>query len=169
MAVTCLLGCPYESPIALDESPQLNIDENLIGNWEALVLKPSYDQYPVKEKVGISFSRRNNVEYDFAISGNIHELSPYTCFAHDTIRGTAFISDISGFTFLNIRIRERVFIAELKNENGHYSIMALAEHFTSVFARKSKDLRAAVCLHYKINPHPFYDEFFVLKDLQKID
>ena len=34
-----LTGCPYQSPYKIDSEPQLAIDNNLIGNWNGMVVE----------------------------------------------------------------------------------------------------------------------------------
>ena len=91
-----LWGCPYDSPYGIDATAQENIDENLLGSWATLVSKPTYDQQHVEDPVKIIFSKNTDLEYNIAITGYIGELKPYHVITNDTIKGTAYISTVSG-------------------------------------------------------------------------
>jgi hypothetical protein len=164
-----LCGCPYESPYAIDQEPQQNIDENLIGKWVALVPKPSDDKHYKEDPVEIIFSKRTDMEYDIAITGYINELKPYNVIAYDSIKGTAFISSIGKYQFLNATIYGKVYIAELKQNADGISIIPLSEHFTAKYVKSSEALKAAIEFHYRTRPMPTYDDWFVLKNLQKVN
>jgi hypothetical protein len=166
-AVLC--GCPYESPYAIDDEPQQNIDENLVGKWAAFVPKPSDDKHFKEDPVKIIFSKRTDMEYDIAITGYIEELKPYRVIVNDTIKGTAFISSIGKTQFLNATIYGKVYIAELKQTANGFSIISLSEHFTAKYIKSSKALRSAIEFHYRSRPVPIYDDWFVLKNLQKVN
>jgi hypothetical protein len=166
-AVLC--GCPYESPYAIDEAPQQNIDENLLGKWAAFVPKPSDDKHYREDPVKIIFSKRTDMEYDFAITGYINELKPYKVILNDSIKGVAFISTIGKNQFLNATIYGKVYIAALKQDANGLSIFSLSEHFTAKYIKSSKALKEAIEFHYRTRPIPIYDDWFVLKNLQKVN
>lgn len=166
LAVT-LCGCPYDSPYNLDETPQENIDESLIGTWQAIVAKPSDDTHHIEDSITIIFEKRTDKEYDFAITKNINELKPYQVIVNDSIKGIAYISTLAGKRFLNAFIRGKVYLAELVVENNNVSIYPLAEHFTSKYIKNSRELRTAVEFHYKMRLRPGYDQAFALKNLHK--
>lgn len=168
LAIT-LYGCPYESPYAIDEAPQQNIDENLVGKWAAFVPKPSDDKHYREDPVKIIFSKRTDMEYDFAITGYIDELKPYKVILNGSIKGVAFISTIGKNQFLNATIYGKVYIAELKQDTNSITIISLAEHFTAKYSKSSQALRAAIEFHYRTRPIPTYDVWFVLKNLQRVN
>ena len=167
---TFLCGCPYCSPFNLDETPLLNIDEDLVGNWitSPANLKTS-SNYLDQKNVIIIFKKRTDMEYDVAITGYIHELRPYHLIHNDTINGTAYLSAIANRRFLNTFISGKVYISEIIKTNQTISILPLAEYFTSKLIKNSKELRSAVEFHYKVVLKPGYDHAFSLQNLQKIN
>jgi hypothetical protein len=164
-----LWGCPYDSPYGIDATAQENIDESLLGSWATFVAKPAYDQQHMEDPVKIIFSRNTDQEYNIAITGYIDELKPYHVITNDTIKGTAFISTVSNRQFLNSFIKGRTYIAEVKRANDNLSILCLAEKFTVRFIKNSKDLRREVEFHCKFDAAPSYDDFFVAKNLKKVN
>jgi hypothetical protein len=164
---TFLYGCPYDSPYNLDETPQQSIDEQLLGSWTALPGSSGYNGYKQLEKIKICFNKRTEMDYDFLITGAISDLKPYHVITNDTIRGTAYLSTISGRQFLNAYITGKVYIAELVKDSSSFSIMPLAEYFTSKLIKNSKELRTAVEFHYKVRPTPGYDPIFCVRKLRK--
>jgi hypothetical protein len=109
------------------------------------------------------------MEYDIAITGYIDELKPYKVIANDSIKGTAFISSIGKNQFLNATIYGKVYIAELKQDANSLSIISLSEHFTAKYIKSSQALKTAIGFHYRTRPMPTYDDWFVLKNLQKVN
>lgn len=164
---TVLTGCPYDSPYNIDPEPMVAIDEALLGKWGALVEKPGDDQHFREDTVQIIFEKRTDMEYDIAITGYIDELKPYHIIVNDTIKGTAYLSDVAGKQFLNTFIHGKVYIAEVKKNKSGVSILPLAEAFTSKLIKNSKELRTAIEFHCKIRLVPGYDQQFCLKNLQK--
>ena len=167
--VAALCGCPYYSPYSIDKEPQQNIDETLIGKWAMFVTKPGDDKQLKEEPVKIIFDKKNDREYTITLTGYIDELRPYHVVVDDSVKGTAFISSVLGKQFLNVFIYRRVFVAEIKNENKVLSILFLAENFTSKFVKNSLGLRTALGFHYKTRVTPSYDEYFLMKNLQKVN
>ncbi|WP_301921259.1 hypothetical protein [Ferruginibacter sp.] len=164
-----LWGCPYDSAYGIDETALENIDENLLGSWATFVSKPTYDQQHVEDPVKIIFSKNTDLEYNIAITGYIDELKPYHVITNDTIKGTAYISTVSGKQFLNSFIKGRMYIAEIKRDKNNISILCLAESFTVKFIKNSKELRKEIEFYYKVAATPRYDDFFVAKNLQKVN
>lgn len=164
-----LMGCPYDSPYNLDETPQQNIDESLLGSWATFVKKSGNAAHSKEDPVKIILSKRSDVDYDIAITGYIEELKPYHVITNDTIKGTGYLSDLSGKQFLNAYIHGKVYIAEVKREIGSISILPLSEYFTSRLVKNSRELRTAVEFHYKVKLSPGYDPFFSLKKLQRVN
>ena len=164
-----LWGCPYESPYALDLEPQQPIDENLLGKWATMVKRPSYEGQTLEAPVKIIFEPKSETEYRVLITGYIHELKPLGVVEADTIRGSAYLSQLDNRRFLNIIVQGRVYIAELQQTQHAISLLALAEQFTSKFIRSCSDLRRTVGIHYRTRPVPVYDEWFQLKNMQKVN
>ena len=169
IVIIILWGCPYDSRYGIDATAQENIDDYLLGSWATLVSKPANDQEHKEDPVKIIFSKNTDLEYDIAITGYLGELKPYRVVTNDTIKGTAFISTVAGKQFLNSFIKGKTYIAEIKKDNNSLSILCLAEHFTVKFIKSSNDLRKAVEFHYKVANIPMYDDFFVLKNLKKVN
>lgn len=164
-----LCGCPYDSPYNLDQEPAQNIDESLLGKWATFVKKSGNAPSSKEEPVKVIFSKRTDVDYDIAITGYIDELKPYHLIVNDSIKGTGYLSDVAGKQFLNAYIHGRVYIAEIKKDNGTISILPLSEYFTSKLIKTSKELRNAVEYHYRIKLTPAHDAMFCLKNLQKVN
>lgn len=164
-----LCGCPYDSPYNLDQEPLQNIDESLLGKWATFVKKSGNAPGSKEEPVKIIFSKRNDAEYDIAITGYIDELKPYHAVANDSIKGTGYLSDVAGKQFLNAYIHGKVYIAEITKDKGTIAILPLSEYFTSKLIKNSKELRIAVEYHYRIKLTPGYDAMFCLKNLQKVN
>lgn len=164
-----LWGCPYESPYAIDTTAQQPIDESLLGKWASLVPRPSDDQHNSEEPVKIIFEKRTDMEYDVAITGYLDELRRSRFVTNDTIKGTAFLSVIDNRQFLNTFIRGKIYIAEVKQKDNTLDILTLAEHFTAKFIKNSEALRTAVSVHYKTRSAPVYDDWFLAKNMQRIN
>ena len=164
-----LWGCPYDSPYGIDKTATEDIDESLLGSWSGLVLKPSNEGQYKEDTVKIVFSKNTDMEYNIAITGFINELKLYHVITNDTIKGTAFISIAAKRQFLNAFVKGKMYIAEIKRDNNSLSILCLAEHFTSKYIKSSIELRQAVEFHYRIAATISYDEYFILKKLQKTD
>jgi hypothetical protein len=164
-----LWGCPYESPFGIDKEPQQNIDEDLVGKWAAFVPRPSYENDYKEAPVKIIFTKNTDMEYNVAITGYIDELKNFRVIENDTIKGTAYLSLVDSRFFLNTLIKGKTYIAEVKKEGNTLSILSLAEHFTNKYIKNNTELRMAISIHYKTRPTPMYDEWFVLKNLQKVN
>jgi hypothetical protein len=168
-SIIFLYGCPWHSPYAIDKEPRQYIDESLLGKWAAMVARPAYEGQSREEPVKIIFDKKSDMEYDVAITGYISELKPYRVVTDDTIKATAFISTVNNREFLNALVYGHFFIAEIVKENNNISILALSEQFTNKFVKSSDVLRTAIEVHYKTKARPGYDEWFVLKNLQKVN
>ncbi len=164
-----LWGCPYDSAYSIDEEPQQPLDESLLGKWATFVTRPTYVNEYTEAPVKIIFDKRTEKEYDVAITGYIDELKRYRVSENDTIKGTAFLSVIDKRYFLNAFIKGKVYIAEVKKQGNSLDILTLAEHFTSKYVKNSDGLRTAIGYHYRTRSSPMYDDFFVLKNLQKVN
>lgn len=164
-----LWGCPYDSPYGIDKTATEDIDESLLGSWAGIVSKPFNDGQYKEDTVKIIFSKNTDLEYNIAITGYINELKPYHVITNDSIKGTAFVSIVAKKQFLNAFIKGKMYIAEIKRDNNSLSILCLAEHFTSKYIKSSTELRQAVEFHYKIAGTVSYDDYFILKKLQKVE
>jgi hypothetical protein len=163
-----LCGCPFDSPYAIDEQPQMAIDESLLGNWATMVPRPGDDKHYIEQPVKIIFAKKADDEYHVYITGYLNELKRTNMLNQDTIRGTAFLSAIANRRFLNTNIYGKTYLAELIQHDNKISIRCLSEHFTAKFIKNSTSLKEALKFHYNTRPKPLYDDWFVANDLQKV-
>ena len=161
-----LCSCPYSSPYQLDESPGIDVENELMGNWAAIVKKPGSGK---EEPIKLILSKKSDTEYNIAFTGNLDELKPFKLVYKDSVTGTAFMSTVGGNQFLNITIKGTTYIVELKLKNGKLSLLPLAEHFTSKMVQNNSELRNCVEFHYKTRVHPIYDDDFCLKEMVKVN
>ena len=161
-----LCGCPYSSAYKLDETPNIYVEDILIGNWACFVKKPGINK---EEPVKMVLSKKNDTEYNIAFTGYLEELKPFRIISNDSIMGTAYMSTLLGRQFLNIEIKSRVYIAEMKFDNNKLSVLPMAEHFTSRMIMSSFALRGMLEFHYKTHTHPMYDADFCLWDMVKVN
>lgn len=167
--VIFLYGCPYSSPYSIDAEPQQYIDEGLLGKWATMVQRPSYEGHYREAPVKVIFEKRTEMEYDIAITGYINELKPFRVIENDTIKGTGFLSTVNNRILLNSFIGGRYYIAEVIKDKNNVSILALAEQFTNKYVKSSAVLRSTIDVHYHTRVNPSYDDWFVLKNLQKVN
>lgn len=59
LLATSLCGCPFNSPYNLNEKPEQNIDESLLGNWSAIIEKTLDNNHANRDPVTIDFSKKN--------------------------------------------------------------------------------------------------------------
>jgi hypothetical protein len=163
-----LCGCPFDSPYAIDEQPQIAIDESLIGSWATMVPRPTDDKHTNEQPVKIIFSKKADDEYFVHITGYLNELKHTKLLNQDTIRATAYLSEVGNHRFLNTRIYGKTYLAELIQENNKLSIRCLSEHFTAKFIKSSASLKEALKFHYHTRPKPLYDDWFVANSLQRV-
>jgi hypothetical protein len=166
LLTTLLCSCPYSSPYQLDESPNIYVEDDLLGSWATFVKKPvSGKEEPVK----LILTKKNETEYNIAFTGRIDELRPFKLVAKDSVSGTAFMSTAAGRQFLNITIKGTNYIAELKLKDGALSLLPLVEHFTGKMIQNNADLRNCVEFHYRTRVHAMYDDQFCLRDMVKVN
>ncbi|MGC4101251.1 hypothetical protein [Ferruginibacter sp.] len=163
---TLLCSCPYSSPYQLDETPNIYVEEDLLGSWATFVKKPVSGR---EETVKLILSKKTDTEYNIVFTGNIEELKPFKLIKQDSISGTAFMSTVAGRQFLNISVKGLNYIAELKFKDGNLSLLPLVEHFTGKMIQNNSELRNSVEFHYKTRVHALYDDDFCLKDMVKIN
>ncbi|MBS1511182.1 MAG: hypothetical protein JST86_10090 [Bacteroidetes bacterium] len=162
---TLLCSCPYSSPYQLDETPDIYIEDAMLGSWSTTVKKPTSGK---EELVTMTLSKRTDTEYNIAFTGNLGELKPFQLVVHDSVTGTAFMSTVVGKQFLNINIKGLNYIAELKYNGTTLSLLPLVEHFTAKLVQNNSELRHCVELHYKTRVNALYDDDFCLKDMVKV-
>ena len=161
-----LCACPYSSAYYLDETPNIYVEDALVGKWIAFVKKPNSTR---EEAVYCSLEKKNDTEYNISFSGNLDALRPYKYITSDSLAGTAFMSTVDSRQFLNIRINSRVYIAELEFKDDRLSLMPLAESFTAKMIFNSAALRKSVEVHYKTRVHPTLDDDFCLRNMVKVN
>ena len=161
-----LCACPYSSAYYLDETPNIYVEEALMGKWIAFVKKPNSNR---EEAVYLNLTKKTDTEYNISFSGNIDELRPYKHIASDSLAGRAFVSTVDGKQFLNISINSRVYIAELDFKDDKLSLLPLAECYTAKMIFTSEALRKSVEVHYKTRIHPVIDDDFCLRDMVKVN
>jgi hypothetical protein len=150
----------------LDETPAIYVDDMLTGAWATTVMKNGSGR---AEPVKMIIAKRSETEYDIFFTGAIDELRPFRLVQKDTIRGIAFVSQLAHTQFLNITIKSRTYIAELKTNAGKLSVLPLSDHFTSKMILSNESLRACVEFHYKRYANPVYDDEFCLRDMVKVN
>jgi hypothetical protein len=160
-----LCSCPYSSAYYLDESPNIYIEEALLGKWLTFIKTPGNNS---EKAVYLTLSKKTDTEYNIAFEGNIEELRPYKFITSDSLAGTAFMSTVGDRQFFNIKINSRVYIAEMDFTGDKLSLLPLAEHFTAKMIFNSSALRNSVDIHYKTRAKPVLDEEFCLRDMVKI-
>jgi len=159
-----LCACPYSSAYYLDETPNIYVEDALVGKWIAFVKKPNSTR---EEAVYCNLEKKNDTEYNISFSGKLDELRPYKYITSDSLAGTAFVSSVNNRQFLNIRINSRVYIAELELKDDKLSLLPLAECFTAKMIFNSAALRKSVEVHYKTRVHPTLDDDFCLRNMVK--
>lgn len=161
-----LCGCPYSSSYSIDETATIYVEDALLGKWATFVKKSnSYKEEPVK----MILSKKSDTEYNIAFTGYIDELKRFGMVQSDSITGTAFMSTVGKYQFLNITIKNKIYIAQLVVKNETVSLLPLVEHFTAKIVHNSSGLRTAVDYHYKMRVHPLVDEEFCLRDMVRVN
>ena len=161
-----LCSCPYSSIYKLDDNPNIYVENVLLGKWATFVKRPGTEK---EEPVKMILSKKNDTEYNIAFIGYSNELRPYRVVTADSVLGTAFMSTVNGKQFLNINIKSKIYIAELKYEDEKLSLLPLVEHFTAKMIFNNTALRNSVEFHYKTRVHPMFDEDFCLKGMVKVN
>lgn len=163
---TLLCSCPYSSPHSIDEQPGIYVEEVLIGNWATMVKRPGTNR---EEPVKMILTKRTDTEYNIAFTGSLEEFRRYNLITADSIIGTAFMSIVGENQFLNINVKSRIYIAELKLKNDKLSLLPLVEHFTGKMIKNSAALRNSIDFHYKSRVHAMLDQDFCLRDMVKVN
>ncbi len=161
-----LCSCPYSSPYKLDDNPYINVDDLFLGKWATFINKEGAGK---EEPIKLILSKKTETEYNIVLTGYLDELKSFDVMKSDSVKGTAFMSEIGDKQFLNITIKTRVYIAELKYKEDKLSLLPLVEHFTSKMIFNNTALRNSVAFHYKTRLHPMYDDSFCLKDMVRVN
>jgi hypothetical protein len=163
---TLLCGCPYSSPYAIDESSTIYVEDNLLGKWATFVKKPGFEK---EEPVKVILGKKTDTEYTIAFTGYLDEIKRFGVVHSDSVTGTAFMSTVGKYQFLNINIKNKIYIAQFVVKDETISILPLVEHFTAKMVQNAQGLRTAVDYHYKMRVHPMVDEEFCLKDMVRVN
>ncbi len=161
-----LCSCPYSSAYTLDETPNIYVEEALIGKWSTFVKRPNSTR---QDPLTLTLSKRTDTEYNISFTGYLDDFRPLKIVSSDSINGTAFMSTLNGMQFLNIKINSRIFIAELILKNDNLTLLPLSDHFTNKMIFNSEALRNSVDVHYKTRVHPVLDDDFCLRDMVKVN
>jgi hypothetical protein len=161
-----LCGCPYSSSYSIDDTPTIYVEDGLLGKWATFVKKPGFNK---EEPVKMVLTKKNDTEYNIAFTGYLDELKRFGVVQSDSISGTAFMSTVGKYQFLNITIKNKIYIAQLVVKDESLSLLPLVEHFTAKMVHNNIGLRTAVDYHYKMRVHPLVDEDFCLRDLVRVN
>jgi hypothetical protein len=161
-----LCGCPYSSIYSIDESPTIYVEDVLLGKWATYVKKPGFNK---EEPVKMILTKKSDIEYNIAFTGYLDELKRFGVVSSDSINGTAFMSTVGKYQFLNINIKNKIYIAQLVVKDETISLLPLVEHFTAKMVHNNTGLRTAVDYHYKMRVHPLVDEEFCLRDMVRVN
>lgn len=161
-----LCSCPYSSAYYLDETPNIYVEDALLGKWITFIKKPGSSS---EKAVYLNLSKKTDTEYNISFAGDLDDLRPYKFITSDSLAGTAFMSTVDNRQFFNININSRIYIAELDFKNDKLSLLPLAESFTAKMIFTSEALRKSVEVHYKTRVHPLLDDDFCLHDMVKIN
>ena len=164
---TLLCSCPYSSQYKLDETPNIYVEDNLLGSWACFVKKQATGK---DDPVKMILSKKTDTEYNIVFTGRIDELKIFRVVNKDSIIGSAFMSTAAGKQFLNINIKGNYYLAELKlKSDGTLSLLPLVEHFTNKMIQNGAELRNCLEFHYKTRVRPLYDDDFCLWDMVKVN
>ena len=160
-----LSGCPYSSNYKLDNEPTVPIDEALVGRWATMKLNGAGSEQPLRMMV----EKATDYEYQVNFVGNINDLRYFNVVEGDTLKATAFLSEVASRRFLNFRVKGQYYIAELLVNENRLTLLPLCEHFTVKMIRNNAELRLALELHYKTRLYPLYDDEFSLREMFRVN
>ena len=163
--ILILYACPYGSPYKLDKDPSIAVDETLLGKWTTVILNKKGNQQPVE----MILSKKNDTEYNINFIGNLNDLRSYKVVKNDTIKGSAYMSLVADWYFLNIEIKGQTYISAMIYKNDTLSLMPLADGFTAKYIKSDSQLRNALEVHIKTREYPRFDEQFCLKDMVRVN
>jgi len=159
-----LCSCPYQSKYKIDSQPQIALDSNLIGDWTGKMTEESGRQRNVK----VHLEQKNEFEYNIYFSGYFGRYNNPNPKRQDTIRGSAFLSNIDDNRFLNVNLDGKYYIAHVIYEHDHLSLLTMNEHFTNFIIFSDADMRKRLAYHFKTRRFPLYDDVFSLKNMSRV-
>ncbi len=163
--IMILYACPFSSPYKLDKEPAIPVDEILIGKWATMISDKKGNLVPVK----MIMSKKNDNEYHIDFTGNLYDLKMFNIVSDDSIKGSAFISNVIDRQFLNIDIKGQNYIAALVYYNDTLSLLPILDGFTAKYIKSDLDLRSAVEVHIKTRVYPRFDEQFCLREMVRVN
>ena len=163
--ILILYACPYSSPYKLDKDPSITVDEALLGKWATVILNKKGIDQPVE----MILSKKNDTEYNIDFIGNLNDLRSYKVVKNDIIKGSAYMSLVVDWYFLNIEIEGQTYLSAMIYRNDTLSLLPLADGFTAKYIKSDLQLRKAVEVHIKTWEYPRFDEQFCLKDMVRVN
>ena len=164
--VMVFCGCPYSTGFKVDNEPQYQVEEAYLGNWATLT---GNENAELRKAVRMNVTKKSDFEYNLIFTGYFGELNRRNIAYNDTIKASAFISDVEGRKFLTANINGENYIAEFRYESNNISILPLAEHFTTKVIKSNDELRRSLMLHFKTRLYPLYDEPFCLRNMIRVN
>ncbi len=122
-------GCPYQSTIPIDDTPEISVDSKLIGNWGTS--NTSY--YKVSKKSNYLYS----IIYVELDSNGIEEISS---------KYEGYLSKIGNVTYLNLKDLDetnsegKYYIYKFEFENGNIILTGVTPYIKEDFS-DSKELK----------------------------
>ena len=162
MIVLC--GCTYQSAHRIDSNPQIQVEEVYLGNWEGSITDETYGK---RTDFKMMLSRKNDVEYNLNFIGLFGRVNKKNVPQIDTVKSTAFISEVNNRLFMNVTMDARVYIAEFIYHNDEISILPMAEEFTSFILTKDEQLRTILEYHLKTRLKSSYDRSFCMRNMKR--
>lgn len=162
--VFVLSGCPYRSIYSIDTEPQLPINESYLGTWEAMAVDANAKPVSVR----LNLTKNTDSIYNIEFSGYFGRVNKKKKPVIDTIVGSSYLSNIGSREFMNIKVRNLVFIAQVIYKNEELTLLAMAENFTNKMVKCDEQLRNALAYHFRTRLNPLYDDDFYLKNLKRV-
>jgi hypothetical protein len=162
--VFLLSGCPYRSIYSIDTEPQLPINDSYLGTWETMAVDANAK--PIKIKLNLN--KNTDSIYNMEFSGYFGRLNKKKKPVMDTIVGTSYLSNINSREFMNIKVRNLVFVAQVLYKNDELTLLAMTENFTNKMIKCDEQLRNALAYHFRTRLNPLYDDDFCLKNMKRV-
>lgn len=159
-----LSGCPYRSIYSIDSEPQLPINESYLGTWETMAMDANAKSISVR----LNLAKNTDSIYNIEFSGYFGRLNKKKKPVFDTIVGSSYLSNIGSREFMNIKVRNLVFIAQVIYKNDELTLLAMTENFTNKMVKCDEQLRNALAYHFRTRLNPLYDDDFYLKNLKRV-
>ncbi|MEO6489304.1 MAG: hypothetical protein ABIO04_05120 [Ferruginibacter sp.] len=119
--------------------------------------------------IKVIFRELNEKEYEINIIGYLDQLKPFLYIPGDTLKATAFMSNVSQWQFLNIEYKGQTYISQLRFENEKLSILPLAEYFTAKYIKSDSQLRTAVEFHFRTRLSPIFEQSFCMRNMVRVN